>query len=130
MLAACILFALPTIKETWVRADTHPVYNSRVQTIPMLGYRKAELYMSSSEFLKSEVIWDCVRYWKKIDETDHLLALEAAMTEPDPRATEVLLKIRARYIEQLNRYAGVLKGYPEWEKQIQEERLKLKQQKP
>jgi len=39
MFAACILFVLPTIKETWVKADTHPVYNSRVQAMPMWGRR-------------------------------------------------------------------------------------------
>jgi hypothetical protein len=37
MFAACILFALPTIKEAWVKADTHPVYNKRVEAILVLN---------------------------------------------------------------------------------------------
>jgi len=134
MFAACILFALPTIKETWVKADTHPVYNSRVQAIPMWGRRFR--YSTDAETLKKLqqarnelIVLDCAQSRDMIDRITGFLNVEAAKPKPDPAAIEAWNKIRIHYQNRLLNHVDALKNNPELEKQIEAKYLKLKQKK-
>ena len=126
MLAACILFALPSIKETWVNANTHPVYNSRVQAIPMRGmygnHWQARPAINEPEIQKITAVAECALYRHVVAMFEAELRKAIAQPVPDQKKIESIQTIIAEYNLKMAKHAELLRKYPELEAHIEAER--------